>query len=315
MEIPPGEYKQMNTDTTDSKDTLTTADNISESDTDIEDDSVPATKDKTVKIYLLTNKINGKVYVGQTWLSFKKRIRREGQGYKNSFYLYAAIQKHGVSNFEYTVLAETIDQDEANKLENDFIIKYDSRNLEKGYNLKEGGWGGRHSEETKAKISESLSGKERTEEHCRNLSEATKGVPKGPHTEEWKKENSERTKQWHAENEHPFAGKHHTEEAKQAMREKMAGKPRSPESIEKGRKALMAPQEEQDVIVKEYLSGKTIKEICKLLKVSPGKIYRTLKANNIDKTGNFSKWTGKTHSEETKEKMSKSREDYWEKKK
>ena len=52
-----------------------------------------------VTIYLLTNTINNKVYVGQTWFPFNTRMGKDGKNYKNSIYLYGAIQKYGSSAF------------------------------------------------------------------------------------------------------------------------------------------------------------------------------------------------------------------------
>ena len=46
-------------------------------------------------IYKHTNKVNGKVYIGQTKQTPTQRWRN-GNGYKNNVYFYHSIQKYGV---------------------------------------------------------------------------------------------------------------------------------------------------------------------------------------------------------------------------
>ncbi len=122
-------------------------------------------------------------------------------------------------------------------------------------------------------------------------------------------------KRRHAEQEHPMLGRHHTDEAKQAMSEKLTGKPQSAETVAKRITSRMEPQEIQDQVVAAYKDGKTIKEIKAMFGFGGnGKIYRILKYNNIELLNDFSKWTGKTHSEATKELMNQRRTEYWDKK-
>lgn len=279
------------------------------------------------KIYLLTNKKNGKVYVGQTWNELKNRMGKTGEGYSNSPYLYHAIKYYGPEHFEYSLLDEADNQTDADRLEDEYIVKYNSRDLSIGYNLKQGGSHGKHSEETKKKISESLLAKEWSTEaiEARKAGgRAGGGIKKPPHTEEWKQENSIRTKEWHANNEHPMLGKNHTDEVKTkisssikdiwdntpevmantivARKEGKSGKPRM-------------TSERETAIIAAYKEGKTIAEIETQFTTGRSSIYRVLKRNNIEKTANYSKWEGKTHSDETKEKMSNARTEYWDNKK
>lgn len=58
-----------------------------------------------------------------------------------------------------------------------------------------------------------------------------------------------------------------------------------------------------------------IASICEKCDLHTSAIYRILDRNNVKRINNFSKWEGKEHSKETKEKMSKFRKEYWEKKK
>lgn len=90
-------------------------------------------------IYKITNKINNKVYIGQTSRTLAVRIREHQIAAERSdgFYLHNAIKKYGWENFEVCVLAETDDRDALNMLERYYIQKFNSD--VKGYNLAPGG--------------------------------------------------------------------------------------------------------------------------------------------------------------------------------
>lgn len=270
---------------------------------------------KTWTIYLLTNSINNKIYVGQTSLSLRKRMAKNGSNYRNSTYLFNAITKYGAENFVYTVLAEASSLEEANNLECLFIVELDSRNPEIGYNIKEGGSHGPHSEETKAKISATQKLKPISEErlaHIRALGLASKGQIRGPHTDEWKATNSERTKLWHAENDHPMLGKRHSDKTRLKQSIANKGKPNLHRSPKSGKPRLASQIE--DAIIKAYQEGRTWKSIAAEFKTSVRKIGALLKERNIPKIGNYSKWTGQKHTEETKQKQSEAAVKGWEEK-
>lgn len=264
------------------------------------------------KIYLLTNTENNKVYVGQTWLTYEKRMGKYGEGYSNSPYIYHAIQKYTLDKFAYTTLTECETQEEADKLEDYYIIKYNSRDLNIGYNLKEGGSHGRHLEETKQKMSENAFspwlGKHLSEEMKQKISDSRSGIP---HTEEWKQENSEMMKEWHANNPHPMEGKHHTEEAKQSMSKKLSGIKRDPESVKRGAEKRKMPLEREKAILADYLARITARELQKKYGISASSIYRILDRNGVERHGDRSNWAGKTHTPETKAKMSGSASKIW----
>ena len=266
-------------------------------------------------IYLLKNNINGKIYIGQTWLPLNKRMGPNGSNYSNSPYIHNAIQKYGANSFSYIVLATTEEQEVADKLEAEYIIQYDSRNPDIGYNLKEGGSAGKHSEETKQKISANAAkfwlGKELSDEVKIKIGISKTGYK---HTEEWKEENSIRTKAWHAENVHPMLGQHHTEEAKAKISESTKGKKRDPESVKKSAEARKMSPEREQAILKAYNDGIIISEIEIQFNTSRSSIYRVLKRNNISRERENNSWLGKKHSEETLDKMSKARKKYWEEK-
>jgi hypothetical protein len=76
--------------------------------------------------------------------------------------LYNALKKYGKEKFTMECLAVSHTQEVADYWEKYFIGRYDS--IETGYNLRDGGSRGKHSQETKEKISIANTGKIRTKE-------------------------------------------------------------------------------------------------------------------------------------------------------
>lgn len=94
---------------------------------------------KIFYIYKHTNKINNKVYIGQTCQDPEKRWRK-GEGYKDSPLFYKAIQKYGWDNFTHEIIEQGNDELWADSREIYWIAYYDSYNNDaKGYNLTPGG--------------------------------------------------------------------------------------------------------------------------------------------------------------------------------
>lgn len=101
-------------------------------------------------VYMHRNKINNKVYIGQTC---NIKVRWHPISYKGSSYFYNAIEKYGWDNFEHIILIDNLSLEEANQKEKYFIKIYESTNRNKGYNLKTGGNNGYQlSKETRQKI-------------------------------------------------------------------------------------------------------------------------------------------------------------------
>jgi group I intron endonuclease len=268
-------------------------------------------------IYLLTNTVNSKVYIGQTWLTLNKRMGKNGTNYKNSIYLYSAIQKYGSDKFQYEILAQCSDQKTADYLEDYYINQYDSRNHDIGYNIKEGGSVGKHSEETIDKISKTLKAQaaewtpEERVKRTEQISCWWEGKERGPHTEEWKDNNSKMMIDRHATMGHPMQGQHHSTEAKSKISQASRGRKISPESAAQGAQKRKMPAEKEKNILQAYQEGMIIDEIEKTFQTKRSSIYRLLERNNIPLLNNFKKWTGRQHSEETKQKMSMARKEYW----
>ena len=109
-------------------------------------------------IYLTTCLVNGKKYVGQS-INLRNINTYLGSGIAFK----CALKKYGKDNFEKIILIDNVScLNELNKLERDFIQKYDCLSPN-GYNLDLGGTNkGRMSDETKAKMIKSKTGKKHT---------------------------------------------------------------------------------------------------------------------------------------------------------
>lgn len=89
-------------------------------------------------IYIHRNKINGKVYIGQTSETLNRRARG-GCGYAGSPHFHRAIQEYGWENFEHLILEENLTSEQADEREKYWIKVFDATNPNKGYNLTSGG--------------------------------------------------------------------------------------------------------------------------------------------------------------------------------
>lgn len=91
-----------------------------------------------------TNKINGKMYIGQTSQKDPKDRWKNGKAYTKSCpYIHHAIQKYGWENFETTIIEKgEFTRKEVNDKEDYWINYYGTRNKNKGYNIAPGGYKG-----------------------------------------------------------------------------------------------------------------------------------------------------------------------------
>src|ERR1700722_11569883 len=96
-----------------------------------------------MQIYLVTNKVNGKQYVGQTIQTLKKRWSSHGSDAKRGrgpHALVHALVKYGKENFSIRTLKICNTREELNKLEKRFIVKLKTK-APNGYNITDGGDG------------------------------------------------------------------------------------------------------------------------------------------------------------------------------
>lgn len=90
-----------------------------------------------VRIYLITNKINGKQYVGKTVHTIQYRFNQHCNKPINT-YIHNAINKYGRENFTIEELCRCADT-EWQDLEKFYIQKYHTLYTEGGYNITPGG--------------------------------------------------------------------------------------------------------------------------------------------------------------------------------
>ena len=151
-------------------------------------------------IYLTTNLINNKKYIG------KRQKSKFDESYLGSGkHLKAAVLSYGKENFKCEILKWCRTKEELNESEKEFIAKYNAVNDANFYNLSEGGEGGNtgaqykgmkphiehHSPETKLKMSQSRKGHLTSQETRHKISISNTGKKRTP---EQNKANSERNK-------------------------------------------------------------------------------------------------------------------------
>lgn len=168
-------------------------------------------------IYIRTNLLNGKQYVGQA-----QNIQQRENKWRCMKHHYAgrlidnARSKYGFENWSIKVLAECDNQEDLDKLETYYIRCYNTK-APNGYNLTDGGCSGNlgyhHTDETKKIISEknkvSMSGRHHSDESKKKMSESKKVIIP------WIK------------------GKHHSNETKAKISEKKKGISHTQEWVEK----------------------------------------------------------------------------------
>ena len=148
-------------------------------------------------VYITTNLINGKKYIGSD-------SNNNPSYYGSGVSLIKSIKKYGKENFKKEILAETDDYSLMRELEEYYIYYYSASKSPLFYNRSDKGvgqgcgdmhwnYGKTLSPETRAKISAATKGKTRSPETRAKMSAALKG-----------------------EN-HPFYGKSHTPEARAKM--------------------------------------------------------------------------------------------------
>ena len=83
-------------------------------------------------IYIHTNKINNKKYIGITCQKPENRWGINGEHYSGQEKFYNAIQEYGWNNFIHEIIETNLDKITALKRESELIIQYDS--VKNGYN-------------------------------------------------------------------------------------------------------------------------------------------------------------------------------------
>lgn len=211
-------------------------------------------------VYAITNLFNGKVYVGSTAVLTRRRddhFRALRGGRHPIPHLQNAWNKYGDDQFDFVVI-EYCDPEKCVEREQYWINKLEPYRNENGYNRSPtagSNLGFKHSEETKEKmaermtgvpmedwvkekIREALMGKVKSAEHRANLWRNRQGWT---HTEDSKRRITEGLFRAVEEGRRPGPVDYkHTEEAKAKMSAAHKGKPKSPEHRAKIAAALKA---------------------------------------------------------------------------
>ena len=155
---------------------------------------------KRFAVYIITNTVNGKQYVGIT-SSLKIRWYRHKKANGSSPALHAAIKLYGAENFVFTHLMDVFNFEHAKDIEMELIASKGTK-APNGYNLTDGGEGSHgveRSEETRKKIGKASKQRRHSDEARKRISETQKGVAKPMFSEEHRAKLSAATKKyWNA---------------------------------------------------------------------------------------------------------------------
>lgn len=130
------------------------------------------TSENIYSIYLITNLINHKKYVGYTSNKlghrFNDHCKIAKPKYQDRSTISLAIEKYGRDNFSCQVIFQSKDYDYCRQIETDFIKEYNTLTSTlggHGYNIDLGGKGHKRSIQTIEKHRAKLLGRKQTEEH------------------------------------------------------------------------------------------------------------------------------------------------------
>lgn len=177
-------------------------------------------------IYIIKNKVNSKVYIGQSKKlrqRYSDHIRKIKAGTHHNEILQRAFEKYGIDSFEYSILEEVSDDILLNEREKYWIDFYGGINCEDVYNLKDPLLSD-YSDYVKSKLSKSNSGEnnpnyghEWTEEMKQKASELRIGKT-------WEERfGEEKAKAAKEKLSNANKGRKHSEETKQKLRELNSG--------------------------------------------------------------------------------------------
>jgi group I intron endonuclease len=227
-------------------------------------------------IYKITNLINNKIYIGQTysirerWYRYRSSVKREVD---SGMMIVRAMIKYGIENFKIEEIEKCKNRNESNIREKYYIELYDARNTNVGYNIALGGDSQWQSAEIIAKIQEGrkkyfeLYGNPRkgiplSEKHKKAISIASMGKP-GTNlgrafSQEWKDKLSDSN-----------SGQMRNDEVKKTLSNSHTGQ------IAVNRKLDFDQAEE--IRKAKFVDGKTLKWIMENYEISGGTIGAILK--------------------------------------
>jgi group I intron endonuclease len=225
-------------------------------------------------IYLIKNKINNKIYIGQTIRSFRDRIHEYELGLGNQ-YLNKAFNKYGFNSFEFKIIDTANNLTELNEKEIRYIRQYKSNDKDFGYNIESGGKNAIPITETIEKMSKSHIGIKQTSDWIsRRIAKAgtkeAKKYGKIKSNEEKKELSENSTKYW--------KGKKRNNETKKKISETKLKNGLSNVQKKKICKKVYLIDINNNIIIKEYEStaNASLSE-----KINQSTISRRCKVNKI----------------------------------
>jgi len=258
-------------------------------------------------IYLITNTINGKKYVGQTVVSAQDRWKYHIKFGARYSAVHHAITKYGVSNFSFQEIATAFDAATLDQLEEYFIQFYDTWG-QNGYNLTKGGNASRGTltAESRARISQSKKGNKyrknankngrllfKSNSHVQRLGDDPSAFKAAG---DYKSPTSPRypSKYIHNRNKiidlyndtnstHKVASILGVEKTQVQRYLRVWGvlKSKSLAASDRNKRRYIVKDETQNLIIQTYLTSKSISEVVRKLNMSYKTIQRVLKGKNI----------------------------------
>lgn len=199
-------------------------------------------------IYKVTNTLNGKVYVGQTVKTLKERWAKHLSDKSGCLGIKSALKKYGPENFTIEQIDQAESLEELNKKESEWIAIIGSLSPF-GYNLTTGGDHYRLSQESRDKMSKSLTGRKLSKSHIEKMSERMRNRIVSQETREKTSKRCKGKTTWakgkkftadhRAKISAASVGKVVSEETKQKLSDHFKGHKQSQETLEKRRQTCI----------------------------------------------------------------------------
>lgn len=234
-------------------------------------------------IYKITNKIDQKIYIGQTTklrptdrFSQHRYLANHPKQEKSISYLHRAMAAHGVDNFSFEIIEECADN-QLNERESYWIQQYDCI-IPNGYNITSGGKGTvgySRPQSTEERLKRQASNIQFFIDHPEARQAASERTKKLWQDEEYRKKVTESNRRFYQEHpdmfkgeNNPMYGKKHTEEALAKIRAHAAT-----------RKNKIAQLDKDTLEVIQVFDG--IKDAEKVMNVSHGWLSKAARQGKI----------------------------------
>lgn len=175
-------------------------------------------------IYLVTNNVTGKIYIGQTISTLAARWKGHCNAGKSSR-LWLSIEVHGRSAFSIEKIDEALTKQELDDLERFYIAVYQARNKSLGYNFERGGAGKPKSKGAVERVAAKLRGRKVPKHQVEKMA-ATKIGRARTEAEQAVLDRMTKTN----------TGRRHSEESRQKMSQAVTGRKMQPPTEDHRRK-------------------------------------------------------------------------------